>query len=98
MTNAHPARPRRRGPACRAACVAAGLSLVLAHRALGHGEPFVIDYAPATNRLTVAPGVYDYFNVDENLATPGFGFPISTIYPGFSRADTLPANTAVSLS
>jgi len=97
MTNAHPARRRRRGPACRAACVAAGLSLVLAHRADGHGEPFVIDYAPATNRLTVAPGVYDYFNVDENLATPGFGFPISTIYPGFSRADALPATTSVSL-
>ena len=97
MTSAHPARLRRRRPACRAACVAAGLTLVLTHRADGHGEPFVIDYAPATNRLTVAPGVYDYFNVDENLATPGFGFPISTIYPGFSRADALPATTSVSL-
>ena len=79
------------------ACLAAGLVPLLAHRASGHGEPFVIDYAAATNRLTVAPGVYDFFNVDENLATPGFGLPISTTYPGFSRADTLPANTAVTL-
>ncbi len=79
------------------ACLAAGLVPLLAHRARGHGEPFVIDYAAATNRLTVAPGVYDFFNVDENLATPGFGLPISTTYPGFSRADTLPANTAVTL-
>ncbi|MFZ4636218.1 MAG: autotransporter-associated beta strand repeat-containing protein [Pirellulales bacterium] len=79
------------------ACLAAGLVPLIAHRARGHGEPFVIDYAAATNRLTVAPGVYDFFNVDENLATPGFGLPISTTYPGFSRADTLPANTAVTL-
>jgi autotransporter-associated beta strand protein len=79
------------------ACLAAGLVPLIAHQARGHGEPFVIDYAAATNRLTVAPGVYDFFNVDENLATPGFGLPISTTYPGFSRADTLPANTAVTL-
>jgi autotransporter-associated beta strand protein len=69
----------------------------LAHRALGHGDPFVLDYTAATNQLTVTPGIYDVFNTDENLATPGFGFPISTIYPGFSRGDALPANTAVSL-
>ena len=80
-----------------AAGLAACLAAVLSHPASGHGEPFVIDYAAATNRLTVAPGVYDFFNVDENLATPGFGLPISTKYPGFSRADTLPANTAVTL-
>ena len=79
------------------ACLAAGLVPLLAHRARGHGDPFVINYAAATNQLTVNPFIYDVFNVDENLATPGFGFPISTIYPGFSRADTLPANTAVSL-
>jgi autotransporter-associated beta strand protein len=77
--------------------LAACLAALLPHPASGHGEPFVIDYAAATNRLTVAPGVYDFFNVDENLATPGFGLPISTTYPGFSRADTLPANTAVTL-
>jgi autotransporter-associated beta strand protein len=86
--------PRRVSlPACLAAC----LATVAANRACGHGEPFVLDYAPATNQLTVNPAIYGVFNVDENLATPGFGFPISTIYPGFSRADTLPANTAVSL-
>ena len=79
------------------ACLAAGLVPLLAHRARGHGDPFVINYASATNQLTVSPVIYDVFNVDENLATPGFGFPISTIYPGFSRADALPANTAVSL-
>ena len=79
------------------ACLAAGLVPLLAHRARGHGDPFVINYTAATNQLTVNPVVYDVFNVDENLATPGFGFPISTIYPGFSRADALPANTAVSL-
>ncbi|NCV71209.1 MAG: hypothetical protein EBW55_11000, partial [Betaproteobacteria bacterium] len=50
------------------------------------GDPFVINYTAATNQLTVNPVVYDVFNIDENLATPGFGFPISTIYPGFSRA------------
>ena len=80
-----------------AASLAAGLVPLLAHRASGHGDPYVIDYAAATNQLTVNPVVYDVFNVDENLATPGFGFPISTIYPGFSRADALPANTSVSL-
>jgi len=80
-----------------AAGLAACLAALLPHPASGHGEPFVIDYAAATNRLTVSPGVYDFFNVDENLATPGFGLPISTTYPGFSRADTLPANTAVTL-
>ena len=79
------------------ACLAAGLVPLLAQRACGHGDPFVINYTAATNQLTVNPVVYDVFNVDENLATPGFGFPISTIYPGFSRADALPANTAVSL-
>ena len=79
------------------ACLAAGLVPLFAHRARGHGDPFVINYAAATNQLTVNPFIYDVFNVDENLATPGFGFPISTIYPGFSRADALPANTAVSL-
>ena len=78
---------------CLAACVVA----LLAHTASGHGDPFVLDYAAATNQLTVSPGVYDVFNTDENLATPGFGFPITTIYPGFSRSDALPANTAVSL-
>ncbi|MFM7245615.1 MAG: hypothetical protein ACKO40_15780 [Planctomycetaceae bacterium] len=81
--------------------VVAGLAICLvaiaADAARGHGEPFIIDYAAISNRLTIAPGVYDYFNVDENLATPGFGFPISTIYPGFSRSDALPANTTVSL-
>ena len=93
-----------RTPAARAsgrtrvvAGVAICLAAIAADRARGHGEPFIIDYAAISNRLTVAPGVYDYFNVDENLATPGFGFPISTIYPGFSRADTLPASTTVSL-
>jgi len=80
-----------------AASLAAGLVPLLAHRARGHGDPFVINYTAATNQLTVNPVVYDVFNIDENLATPGFGFPISTIYPGFSRADALPANTAVSL-
>lgn len=79
------------------ACLAAGLVPWLAQRVSGHGDPFVINYASATNQLTVSPVIYDVFNVDENLATPGFGFPISTIYPGFSRADALPANTAVSL-
>jgi autotransporter-associated beta strand protein len=73
------------------------LTALTAEIASGHGEPFIIDYAAISNRLTIAPGVYDFFNVDENLATPGFGFPISTIYPGFSRADALPANTTVSL-
>jgi len=73
------------------------LAAIAADRVRGHGEPFIVDYAAASNRLTIAPGVYDFFNVDENLATPGFGFPVSTIYPGFSRADTLPANTTVSL-
>ena len=57
----------------------------------------MLGYSAATNQLTVNPAIYDVFNVDENLATPGFGFPISTIYPGFSRADALPANTAVSV-
>jgi len=78
-----------------------GLAVCLASvpvdHAAGHGEPFIVGYAAASNRLTIAPGVYDSFNVDENLATPGFGFPISTIYPGFSRADALPASTTVSL-
>jgi autotransporter-associated beta strand protein len=69
----------------------------LAYRVEGHGDPFVIDYVATSNRLAVSPTIYDVFNVDENLATPGFGFPISTIYPGFSRADTLPANSVVSL-
>ncbi len=80
-----------------AACLAAGFVPWLAQRASGHGDPFVVTYAAATNQLTVSPVVYDVFNIDENLATPGFGFPIATIYPGFSRADSLPANTAVSL-
>lgn len=87
----------RRHPLLRIACVAACLAALGTSRARGHGDPFILDYVAATNRLTVTPGVYDVFNPDENLATPGFGFPISTIYPGFSRADTLPANTAVSL-
>ena len=78
---------------CLAACVVALLALT----ASGHGDPFVLDYAAATNQLTVNPVIYDVFNTDENLATPGFGFPITTIYPGFSRSDALPANTAVSL-
>jgi hypothetical protein len=80
-----------------AACLTACLAPALARRAVAHGDPFVIDYAAWENRLTVSPTVYAVFNVDENLATPGFGFPISTIYPGFSRADTLPASSAVSL-
>jgi autotransporter-associated beta strand protein len=84
---------RHRAVAGLAICLAA----LAAENASGHGEPFIIDYAHAANRLTIAPGVYDFFNVDENLVTPGFGFPISTIYPGFSRADTLPASTTVTL-
>lgn len=69
--------------------------LAVASRCLGHGSPFVVDYLTATNKLSVAPSVYQNFDVDENLASPGFGFPITTIYPGFSRANTLPANSTV---
>ena len=86
-----PTRPHTIG----LACLAAGLGILLASPARGHGDPFVLGYSAATNQLTVNPVIYDVFNPDENLATPGFGFPISTIYPGFSRADALPANTAV---
>ena len=84
-------------PMIRTACLAAGLAAILPARAHGHGDPFILEYRSATNQLTVTPGIYDVFNVDENLATPGFGLPISTIYPGFSRGDGLPAGTAVSL-
>ncbi|MGI9178164.1 MAG: hypothetical protein ACR2IT_09955 [Pirellulales bacterium] len=89
--------PSRRRYVVVAACLMACLAVAIARRALAHGDPFGIDYAAGTNRLTVSPTVYDVFNVDENLATPGFGFPISTIYPGFSRADTLPVSSALSL-
>jgi autotransporter-associated beta strand protein len=88
-----PTPVRTVGTACLTAC----LGLLLARPGLGHGDPFILTYTAATNQLTVNPVIDDVFNPDENLATPGFGFPISTIYPGFSRADTLPANTAVSL-
>jgi autotransporter-associated beta strand protein len=97
MTTASPPTRRIRHAVIHAACLAACLAPILVHPARGHGDPFIIDYAAATNQLTVNPLIYDVFNTDENLATPGFGLPISTIYPGFSRADTLPANTAVSL-
>jgi len=75
---------------------ACGLPL-LAVPARGHGDPFLLDYSSDRNRLTVTPAIYNVFNPDENLATPGFGLPITTTYPGFSRADMLPANTTVSL-
>ena len=89
--------PQTRRRSIGLGCLAACLGIILAHPARGHGDPFVLGYTAATNQLTVNPLIYDVFNPDENLATPGFGFPISTIYPGFSRADTLPANTAVRL-
>lgn len=97
MKTRRPTSPRGLRPVIRLASLVAGLAASLPHHASGHGDPFVLAYAAATNQLTVSPVIYDVFNVDENLATPGFGFPISTIYPGFSRADTLPANSAVSL-
>jgi len=101
MTTANPPTRRIRRAvihaACLAACLASCLAAFLAHPARGHGDPFIIDYAAATNRLTVNPVIYAVFNPDENLATPGFGLPISTTFPGFSRADGLPANTGVSL-
>jgi len=75
-------------------CLTVALLAVPA-RCLGHGSPFVVDYLAATNTISVSPSVYQNFDVDENLASPGFGFPITTIYPGFSRASTLPANSTV---
>jgi autotransporter-associated beta strand protein len=89
--------PQTRRRSIGLGCLAACLGIILAHSARGHGDPFVLGYSAATNQLTVNPLIYDVFNPDENLATPGFGFPIATIYPGFSRSDALPANTAVSL-
>lgn len=65
-------------------------------QASGHGDPLQIGYAVGSNRLMVAPTVYDNFNSDENFSfIPGFG--LRTIYPGFARTDNLPAQAAVSL-
>ena len=89
--------PQTRRRSIGLGCVAACLGILLASPARGHGDPFVLGYSAATNQLTVNPLIYDVFNPDENLATPGFGLPISTTFPGFSRADGLPANTGVSL-
>jgi len=97
MKTANPPVRHVRRAAIHAACLTACLAPALARPARGHGDPFIIGYAAATNQLTLTPEIYDVFNPDENLATPGFGFPISTVYPGFSRAAALPTDTAVSV-
>lgn len=79
------------------ACLAIALAAT-PDRGLCHGDPLIIDYRSTTNSLVLAPTIYDNFNTDENLASLLPGFPITTIYPGFSRASGLPGGSTVRIN
>jgi hypothetical protein len=75
------------------------LASCLPHAAFGHGDPIQIGYSgTATNTLTIAPTIYNVFNPDENFTTYPDPIGLATIYPGFTRMASLPANSTTTLS